>query len=73
VIFKPTHIIKTETGNTIRLMLVGEEAYMGHQWAESAIADYRLENGAWTYKGKPAKIKAEPAQEEAVDGIEMLR
>lgn len=54
-------------------MLVGEEAYMAHQWAESAIADYRLENGVWTYKGKPAKIEAEPAAEEAVDELEMLR
>ncbi|NBT57248.1 hypothetical protein EBT16_00530 [bacterium] len=71
--FKPTHVIETEAGETIKLMLVGKEAYMGHQWAESAVADYRLENGAWTYGGRPAKIKAEPAQEEAVDGIEMLR
>lgn len=71
--FKPTHIIKTETGDTIRLMLVGEEAYMGHEWAESTIADYRFEKGMWTCKGKPAKIKAEAVTEEAVDEIEILK
>jgi len=73
VSFKPTHIIKTETGDTIRLMLVGEEAYMGHEWAESAVSDYRLEQGMWTCKGKPAKIKAEAVTEEAVDEIEILK
>jgi hypothetical protein len=71
--FKPTHIIKTEAGDTIRLMLVGEEAYMGHEWAESTIADYRFEKGTWTCKGKPAKIKAEAVTEEAVDEIEILK
>jgi hypothetical protein len=71
--FKPTHVIRTEAGEEIKVMLVGEEAYMGHQWAESSIADYRLEKGTWTYKGKPAKIKAEPATEEIVDRIEILR
>lgn len=71
--FKPTHVIKTETGNEIKVMLVGEEAYMGHEWAESSIANYRLEHGLWTYRGKPAKIQAEIVAEEAVDELEILR
>lgn len=71
--FKPTHVIKTDAGNRIEIMLVGEEAYMGHEWAESSIADYRFEHGLWTYRGKPAKIQTEIVAEEAVDELEILR
>lgn len=71
--FKPTHVIKTETGDAIKIMLVGEEAYMAHQWAESSLADYRLEQGAWTYRGFPAKITAEPIRPETLDKLDILR
>lgn len=71
--FKPTHAIKTENGEIIKVMLVGEEAYMGYQWAESSLADYRFEHGTWTYRGVPAKITAEPIQPETLDKLDILR
>lgn len=71
--FKPTHQIKLEDGETIKVMLVGEEAYMGHQWAEYSIADYRLEQGKLTYKGTPVQAEIRLFEYEDLTEIDILR
>ena len=47
--FKPTHIVNHQ-GQKKKVMLVGEWAYEGHEWAESASANHSFKQGEWRYK-----------------------
>jgi hypothetical protein len=64
--FKPTHEITTADGETIKIMLVGECAYQGNEWAESMAAEI-TNDGSWKRNGRPLNAmvkKANPDEPE---------
>lgn len=52
--FKPTHIITTDSGERIPVMLIDGAAYTEVETESLTPADYeRQENGDWTFQGQP--------------------
>lgn len=64
--FKPTHELTTENGETIKIMMVGNYAYQGHEWAESMISEITYD-GSWKINGEPFNVTAKPPQPEDPD------
>lgn len=61
--FEPTHELKTDEGEIIRVMLLGDCAYQGHEWADCMAASI-TNDGSWKKNGKPFMVEAKKAESE---------